>query len=217
MITPSPCTLRVGHKTMHELFDDPAAYTGPDLGPGGDLPAIGTLGHTVSACCRFISKGWHRSRAAFARTLTASGSRGGWPPSADDGCLRCPPHGPRRGRHQEADDRVQADPAAISPARAGGGPGRQSRSGVPACAPVTGGTRTGTGRRSSTWSCVSCSRPESRVESPASPELLPTPVSRCRSRGTRDCPVSSDGAPPRAGPEGGRHDPCRRDARDLPG
>jgi hypothetical protein len=39
----------IGHRTMHELFASTPHYSGPDIGPGGDLPAIGTLGGRLSA------------------------------------------------------------------------------------------------------------------------------------------------------------------------
>ncbi len=39
----------VGHQATHQLFNDPPGFTGADLGPGGDLPALGTLGETLSA------------------------------------------------------------------------------------------------------------------------------------------------------------------------
>jgi hypothetical protein len=40
----------IGHRAMHQLFDDPPAYAAPEgYAAGGDLPAIGTRGHTLSA------------------------------------------------------------------------------------------------------------------------------------------------------------------------
>ncbi len=40
----------LGHRAMHELFDDPAAYAAPEgFTAAGDLPAIGTLGAPLSA------------------------------------------------------------------------------------------------------------------------------------------------------------------------
>lgn len=39
----------IGHRAAHELFGDAAEYTGPDLAPGGDVPAIGTVGNLISA------------------------------------------------------------------------------------------------------------------------------------------------------------------------
>ncbi len=40
----------IGHRAMHLLFNDDAAYTGPEgYTAGGDLPAIGTLGERLSA------------------------------------------------------------------------------------------------------------------------------------------------------------------------
>lgn len=47
----------VGHKAMHDLFNDAPAFTGPDLETGGDLPAIGTLGETLSATAG-VFDGW---------------------------------------------------------------------------------------------------------------------------------------------------------------
>lgn len=47
----------VGHRAMHLLFDDAPAYTGPEgYAAGGDLPAIGTLGASVSIATTF--DGW---------------------------------------------------------------------------------------------------------------------------------------------------------------
>lgn len=58
----------IGHKASHELFNDPPAFTGPDLGAGGDLPAIGTLGETFSATAG-VFDGWGTVHLLNAATL----------------------------------------------------------------------------------------------------------------------------------------------------
>ena len=58
----------VGHRAMHLLFDDPPGYAGPEgYAVGGDLPAIGTRGASVSASTRF--DGWGYVRLHDATTL----------------------------------------------------------------------------------------------------------------------------------------------------
>ena len=40
----------IGHRAMHQLFEDAPAYAAPEgYAAGGDMPAIGTLGHRLSA------------------------------------------------------------------------------------------------------------------------------------------------------------------------
>jgi hypothetical protein len=63
----------IGHRAMHELFDDPAEYSGPDLAPGGDLPAIGTLGGSLSAKGG-VFDGWGYLRLHDAATLEEIGA-----------------------------------------------------------------------------------------------------------------------------------------------
>ncbi|MDP9405450.1 MAG: hypothetical protein M3O86_02455 [Actinomycetota bacterium] len=58
----------VGHRAMHLLFDDAPAYTGPEgYAAGGDLPAIGTLGQSISA--RTVFDGWGYVRLHDGATL----------------------------------------------------------------------------------------------------------------------------------------------------
>jgi len=54
----------VGHRAGHLLFDDPPAYTGAE---GADMPAIGTLGASVSATTTF--DGWGTIHLLDAKTL----------------------------------------------------------------------------------------------------------------------------------------------------
>jgi len=57
-----------GHRAMHLLFSDPPAYSAPEgFAPGGDLPAIGTLGASVSA--RTVFDGWGYAHLHDAATL----------------------------------------------------------------------------------------------------------------------------------------------------
>lgn len=58
----------IGHRAMHQLFNDPPAYTGPDLAAGGDLPAIGTMGERLSAQGG-VFDGWGYVRLHDASTL----------------------------------------------------------------------------------------------------------------------------------------------------
>jgi hypothetical protein len=46
----------IGHRAAHLLFNDEAGYSGADIAAGGDMPAIGTLGESVSAKNTF--DGW---------------------------------------------------------------------------------------------------------------------------------------------------------------
>ncbi|MDP9442047.1 MAG: hypothetical protein M3P34_07720, partial [Actinomycetota bacterium] len=58
----------IGHRAMHLLFNGTPAYSGPEgYAPGGDLPAIGTLGESISASTRF--DGWGYVRLHDAATL----------------------------------------------------------------------------------------------------------------------------------------------------
>ncbi|MDP9436493.1 MAG: hypothetical protein M3P93_15395 [Actinomycetota bacterium] len=54
--TPTIPGICIGHRAAHLLFSDEPAYIGPDIAPGGDMPAIGTLGAPVSAKNTF--DGW---------------------------------------------------------------------------------------------------------------------------------------------------------------
>jgi len=57
-----------GHRAMHLLFGDPPAYSPPEgYASGGDLPAIGTLGASVSARTAF--DGWGYAHLQDATTL----------------------------------------------------------------------------------------------------------------------------------------------------
>lgn len=47
--TPTIPAICIGHRASHLLFDDAPGYTGPDIAAGGDMPAIGTLGASISA------------------------------------------------------------------------------------------------------------------------------------------------------------------------
>jgi hypothetical protein len=58
----------IGHRAMHELFDDAPEYAGPDLAAGGDLPAIGTLGGRLAAQGG-VFDGWGYVRLHDGRTL----------------------------------------------------------------------------------------------------------------------------------------------------
>jgi hypothetical protein len=58
----------VGHQAMHQLFNDPPEFTGVDLGPGGDLPALGTAGETFSAVGGLFD-GWGTVHLLNGRTL----------------------------------------------------------------------------------------------------------------------------------------------------
>jgi hypothetical protein len=59
----------IGHRAMHLLFDDSPAYASPEgYAAGGDLPAIGTLGATISAKPTF--DGWGYVHLHDGRTLT---------------------------------------------------------------------------------------------------------------------------------------------------
>lgn len=55
----------IGHRATHQLFDDAPAYEGPDV---ADMPAIGTLGHNLSAEGGVFS-GWGYARLHDAKTL----------------------------------------------------------------------------------------------------------------------------------------------------
>ncbi len=49
-IAGTAASLCIGHRAMHQLFNDPPAYSPPEgFAAGGDLPAIGTAGETFSA------------------------------------------------------------------------------------------------------------------------------------------------------------------------
>jgi hypothetical protein len=64
----------IGHRAMHLLFDDPPAYSPPEgYAAGGDMPAIGTVGHNLSARGG-VFDGWgyvhlHDARDANLRVL----------------------------------------------------------------------------------------------------------------------------------------------------
>ncbi len=54
--TPTIPAICIGHRAAHLLFNDEANYFGPDNAAGGDMPAIGALGESVSAKNTF--DGW---------------------------------------------------------------------------------------------------------------------------------------------------------------
>ncbi len=54
--TPTVPAICIGHRASHLLFNDDPNYFGPDIAAGGDMPAIGTLGESVSA--RNTFDGW---------------------------------------------------------------------------------------------------------------------------------------------------------------
>ncbi len=47
--TPTIPAICIGHRASHLLFNDEANYFGADIAAGGDMPAIGALGESVSA------------------------------------------------------------------------------------------------------------------------------------------------------------------------
>ena len=47
--TPTASALCIGHRALHQLFNDPPEYTSPATGAGVDLPPIGTVGERVRA------------------------------------------------------------------------------------------------------------------------------------------------------------------------
>ncbi len=67
VFTVTASAICIGHRATHLLFNDAAAYTGPDLVAGGDLPAIGTLGESIKARTAF--DGWGYVRLHDAKTL----------------------------------------------------------------------------------------------------------------------------------------------------
>ena len=65
--TPTIPAICVGHRAGHLLFEDEPGYSGPDIAPGGDMPAIGTLGADISAQNTF--DGWGYVHQHDGRTL----------------------------------------------------------------------------------------------------------------------------------------------------
>ncbi len=54
---PKISAICTGHRAMHLLFDDAPAYAAPEgYAAGGDMPALGTVGHKISASTEF--DGW---------------------------------------------------------------------------------------------------------------------------------------------------------------
>lgn len=47
--TPTIPAICIGHRASHLLFADEPGYSGPDIAAGGDMPAIGTPGASISA------------------------------------------------------------------------------------------------------------------------------------------------------------------------